>query len=470
MSAWTSKIKTHFGLALLFIFFGSCQKRHTEGNAPSLLPIIRPSPNSAPVLSAIADQAVYEGRIKTVPVIVDDSDSSLACSSSSLNVQSSNIDLIPVANISIEGSYPECSITLTLAPGQSGQSTITISATDTVNTVSQTFLVSGFKVTSVKLSPQTPIIPKNSNFSFSLMAVYSDATERNITNSATWTTSNSGNTAFQSSGVLNNSYTGSSNVTSIISASYGVFSASTMATINAATITALIVDINSANMNIGGQLQLSCFGLTSDGGSINLTGSCAWSSENELIASVDNSLDKGLVTGRSLGSPTAIIASYGTFSANSLVTVDINPPASSDNGLGLTAKYFLGTNFTTLTNTRVDSTVNFNWTIGQNPAGSADAFSVRWTGYIKAPVTGVFTFFTRSDDGVRLWINNIQIVNNWTDHAVTENSGTVNLVAGQKYPVTLEFYENGGYAEISLSYSAAGLPKQIVPQINLFPD
>jgi len=34
------------------------------------------------------------------------------------------------------------------------------------------------------------------------------------------------------------------------------------------------------------------------------------------------------------------------------------------------------------------------------------------------------------------------IINNWTDHALTENSGTITLVAGQKYDIRIEFYYN----------------------------
>ena len=47
---------------------------------------------------------------------------------------------------------------------------------------------------------------------------------------------------------------------------------------------------------------------------------------------------------------------------------------------------------------------------------------------------------------MRLWVNGQQIVNNWTDHAPTENSGTIALTAGQRYDIRMEFYENGGSA------------------------
>lgn len=142
----------------------------------------------------------------------------------------------------------------------------------------------------------------------------------------------------------------------------------------------------------------------------------------------------------------------------------------ADAAAGLTANCYDGMSFTTLWSTVTDTTVNFNpadTTLGINRANGGDTFSCRWTGYVRADFTQSYTFYTMSDDGVRLWVNSVQLVNNWTDHGPTENSGTIALTAGQWYPVTLEFYENGGGAVIQLSYSSASVPKQIIPSTNL---
>ena len=53
---------------------------------------------------------------------------------------------------------------------------------------------------------------------------------------------------------------------------------------------------------------------------------------------------------------------------------------------------------------------------------STNNFSVRWTGKVQAPVTGTYRFSTVSDDGIRLWVNGQQVINNWTDHAATTNT------------------------------------------------
>jgi glucose/arabinose dehydrogenase len=139
-------------------------------------------------------------------------------------------------------------------------------------------------------------------------------------------------------------------------------------------------------------------------------------------------------------------------------------------GVGLQGYYFNNLSFTGTIVTRLDPTVDFNWAAGVPVAGiAADTFSVRWTGQVRAKVTGTHTFFTTSDDGVRLFVNNVQVINNWTDHSATENSGTIALTAGQLYDIRMEFYENGGAAVARLSWSAPGVAKEVIPRANLYP-
>jgi hypothetical protein len=124
---------------------------------------------------------------------------------------------------------------------------------------------------------------------------------------------------------------------------------------------------------------------------------------------------------------------------------------------------------------RIDARINYNWSTGTAPLGVGDNFSIRFQGQLQAPSSGTYQLCTRSDDGVRFWIYgtnaaNPLVINNWTDHAVVENcSVNLSLTAGQKYDVTLEFYENGGHATIELYWSGPGLPKSIIPSFALFP-
>jgi hypothetical protein len=87
---------------------------------------------------------------------------------------------------------------------------------------------------------------------------------------------------------------------------------------------------------------------------------------------------------------------------------------------------------------------------------------------VLAPSTGLFKFTTSSDDGVRLWVNGQALVNNWTNHASKNNSGSISLVAGQKYTIKLEYYENTGKALTKLSWTIPGLSQQVVPTAYLY--
>ena len=144
--------------------------------------------------------------------------------------------------------------------------------------------------------------------------------------------------------------------------------------------------------------------------------------------------------------------------------------ATPGTGTGLSATYYNNTDLTGVTVTRVDPTVDFNWGSGSPAPGiGANTFSARWTGQVEAQFSGVYTFYTQSDDGARLWINGQQIINNWADRAPTESSGTIQLEAGQRYDIRMEFHEKNGSATARLLWSSASIPKSVVPSSRLYP-
>jgi len=135
---------------------------------------------------------------------------------------------------------------------------------------------------------------------------------------------------------------------------------------------------------------------------------------------------------------------------------------------GLTGSYFDTASFTSLKVTRVDSRVAFGWGTAAPATGmGADTFSVRWTGKVIVPATGTYTFYTQSDDAVRLWVNGQQIVNDWTAHTLKEDKRAIALSATQAYSVKMEYYENTGQATAKLLWSGSGLTKQLVPASQL---
>lgn len=113
---------------------------------------------------------------------------------------------------------------------------------------------------------------------------------------------------------------------------------------------------------------------------------------------------------------------------------------------------------------------NPDYVNGFRPSGvNSTVFSVGWTGYIVPPVTGNYVFTTVSDDGVTLSMNGTTIINNFTDHAsTTNNSSSIYLIAGQAYPVSMQYYQNTGYAVAQLEWSYPGQTTQIIPSSSLF--
>jgi PA14 domain/Chitobiase/beta-hexosaminidase C-terminal domain len=142
-------------------------------------------------------------------------------------------------------------------------------------------------------------------------------------------------------------------------------------------------------------------------------------------------------------------------------------------GTGLTGAYFSNqlTNFLgTPTLTETDATVNFNWGGGTPVAGvSATNFTVRWTGAVQPQFDGAYTFYTTTDDGARLWVNGQLLVDEWVTQPATTWSGSVALAAGQKYPVTMEYFQATGGSSAQLAWSSAAQMSEIIPQSQLYP-
>ena len=135
---------------------------------------------------------------------------------------------------------------------------------------------------------------------------------------------------------------------------------------------------------------------------------------------------------------------------------------------GLRGTYYDTIDFTGPALSRLDPAVNFHWAAGSpDPAIGSDTFSARWTGEIQPRYGETYTFYTTSDDGIRLWVNGVLVIDNWTDHANTVDTGTITLAANQWYSIVLEMYENTGIATAKLEWSSASQSREVVPPTRL---
>ncbi|WP_163325387.1 glycoside hydrolase family 31 protein [Draconibacterium mangrovi] len=115
---------------------------------------------------------------------------------------------------------------------------------------------------------------------------------------------------------------------------------------------------------------------------------------------------------------------------------------TADGKQGLKVSYFKGENLEKLIYEGVDKEINHNWGGGGLPPGVPENhFSVRWEGFLKPIVTGEYTLTFSSDDGCRVWLNNELVINDWSIHATTTFKYKVNLKAGEKYPIKIDYFQ-----------------------------
>ncbi|MCX5683708.1 MAG: PA14 domain-containing protein, partial [Planctomycetota bacterium] len=93
--------------------------------------------------------------------------------------------------------------------------------------------------------------------------------------------------------------------------------------------------------------------------------------------------------------------------------------------------------------------------------------SVRWTGLIEPPVTGIYTFWI-DPEGSRLMIDGEIVVNAWMKGA-RYRMGQIRLEAGRKVPIKVELRADGPAAKVLLQWYPPGQSRQAVPASQLYP-
>jgi hypothetical protein len=134
-------------------------------------------------------------------------------------------------------------------------------------------------------------------------------------------------------------------------------------------------------------------------------------------------------------------------------------------GDGLKGVYYNKVDFDSKVFERIDSKLDLDWGTGSPGTGvNADNFSVRWTGDIKVPQTGNYTFHVMSNDGGRLWVNGVLLTDKWRDGQDTVVSEPITLTEGRLYPIKFEYYEGVGSARLKVEWTTPSGVKEVVPQ------
>jgi len=162
--------------------------------------------------------------------------------------------------------------------------------------------------------------------------------------------------------------------------------------------------------------------------------------------------------------------------SNATITVY---PSQTPKGTGLTGQYYTNASATyanaanfnpaNLKMTRVDTNVDFTWGTTSTPIVNNGYYCVRWTGQVQPQYSETYFFVANTDDGVKLWVNDQLIIDNWISKSASDLTGSITLQAGVKYNIKMEYFQLTSTAVAHLSWYSASQAKQVIPTSRLYP-
>ncbi len=121
---------------------------------------------------------------------------------------------------------------------------------------------------------------------------------------------------------------------------------------------------------------------------------------------------------------------------------------------GLKGEYFNGANFEQRMATRIDSKIDFAWEmVSPVPNVQAENFSIRWTGRVLAPSSGTYLFSGVVDDGLRVKVGGVMVINNWGLNDNQPVSGYVKMEKGKYYDIQVEYFNGPREGEVRLKWA-----------------
>ncbi|EKY04092.1 putative beta-glucosidase [Hoylesella saccharolytica F0055] len=114
---------------------------------------------------------------------------------------------------------------------------------------------------------------------------------------------------------------------------------------------------------------------------------------------------------------------------------------------------------------RRETKIDYNWKL-ESPAQGvpADHFSVRWTAVYKPVKSGDVDLFVKGDDGYRLFVDDKELIADWTVHAATIGRNTFYAEAGRTYRIRVEYYEGLSDACITARFTRNN-PEKMLAQV-----
>ena len=326
-----------------------------------------------------------------------------------------------------------------------GTGNATIQARAGVQTATATLSVTAATATVLQISPSSVSLPAGGTQQLQVTATFTDGSSEDVTNSATYTSSNPAIATVNASGDVD----GISGGTTSITATLGTASASITATISSAVLNSIAITPASVTLAAGVSQQLTATGSFSDGSTQNLTNSVTWSTSSAHVATVSAT---GMVLAANPGTATitAVIGSVtatSTVTATSAVVTSLTvSPASTTLAAGQTQQF--AAIATMSDGTQQTITTSVHWSVS-DPTKGTISNSNGTNGFLTTTAAGTFQ--------VTAAINSVSGSANVTVSAATLSSLAItpnpeSLPAGTTQALTVTgSYTDGSTANLTAS-------------------
>ncbi len=102
--------------------------------------------------------------------------------------------------------------------------------------------------------------------------------------------------------------------------------------------------------------------------------------------------------------------------------------------------------------TRTEEVIDFDWGVGAPEGVSVNnKFSARWTATCHFE-EGTYEFRTTFDDAIKVYLDNVNFMQNWKDNDKTMNFNRERMIEEGDWEVKVEYYENTGDANIKVDW------------------
>jgi beta-glucosidase len=161
---------------------------------------------------------------------------------------------------------------------------------------------------------------------------------------------------------------------------------------------------------------------------------------------------------RKVGANTKIIYERGCDLAENMNSFDAIPAKylfiSQDKKVnGLNAEYFEKLDFKGESKKRIDKEVDFKWLQKQLNTSSNSEKSIKWSGYLVPPKSGLYKIGGYGFNGFNISVDDSELVKYFHIHHPQYVFKEISLEAGKSYKIQIDFYASSAYSQMKLFWS-----------------